>query len=34
MATMLARVESPDLPVKDVLVRFELIVRASSGGER
>ncbi|MGA8940465.1 MAG: GntR family transcriptional regulator [Acidobacteriaceae bacterium] len=31
MATMLQRVESPDLPVKDVLVRFELIVRASSG---
>ncbi|MGD0647928.1 MAG: GntR family transcriptional regulator [Acidobacteriaceae bacterium] len=34
MATMLERVESPGLPVKDVLVRFELIVRASSGGER
>jgi DNA-binding LacI/PurR family transcriptional regulator len=31
MATMLKRVESPDLPVKDVLVRFDLIVRASSG---
>jgi DNA-binding LacI/PurR family transcriptional regulator len=31
MATMLDRVASPDLPVKDVLVRFELIVRASSG---
>jgi GntR family transcriptional regulator, arabinose operon transcriptional repressor len=31
MATMLKRVETPDLPVKDVLVRFELIVRASSG---
>jgi GntR family transcriptional regulator of arabinose operon len=31
MATMLKRVETPDLPVKDVLVRFELVVRASSG---
>ena len=31
MATMLERVSSPDLPVKDVLVRFELVVRASSG---
>ncbi len=31
MATMLERLESPDLPVKDVLVRFKLVVRASSG---
>jgi DNA-binding LacI/PurR family transcriptional regulator len=31
MATMLDRVQSPDLPIKDVLVRFELIIRASSG---
>ena len=31
MATMLDRVESPDLPIKDVLVRFELIIRASTG---
>jgi DNA-binding LacI/PurR family transcriptional regulator len=31
MATMLKRVEAPDLPAKDVLVRFELVVRASSG---
>ena len=31
MATMLDRVQSPELPVKDVLVRFELIVRASTG---
>ncbi len=31
MATMLKRVETPDLPAKDVLVRFDLVVRASSG---
>ena len=31
MATMLDRVQTPELPVKDVLVRFELIVRASTG---
>lgn len=32
MTTMLARLERPDQPVKDVLVRFELVIRASSGG--
>lgn len=30
MATMLKRVEHPDLPIKDVLVQFELVVRAST----
>ena len=30
MSTMLARLERPDQPVRDVLVRFELVIRASS----
>ena len=33
MSTMLARLERPDQPVRDVLVRFELVVRASSGSK-
>jgi GntR family transcriptional regulator of arabinose operon len=32
MAMMLARIERPDQPVKDVRVSFELVIRASSGG--
>jgi DNA-binding LacI/PurR family transcriptional regulator len=32
MAVMLDRVANPSQPVKDVLVRCELVVRASSGG--
>lgn len=32
MTMMLSRLERPDQPVKDVLVGFELVIRASSGG--
>jgi GntR family transcriptional regulator of arabinose operon len=32
MTTMLSRLERPDQAIKDVLVRFELVIRASSGG--
>ncbi len=32
MAMMLSRLDRPNQPVKDVLVRFELVIRASSGG--
>lgn len=32
MTMMLSRLERPDQPVKDVLVRFDLVIRASSGG--
>ncbi len=32
MTTMLSRLERPDQPVRDVFVRFELVIRASSGG--
>ena len=32
MTMMLSRLERPNQPVKDVLVRFDLVIRASSGG--
>jgi DNA-binding LacI/PurR family transcriptional regulator len=32
MATMLDRIKSPNQSVKDILVRFDLVVRASTGG--
>jgi GntR family transcriptional regulator of arabinose operon len=32
MSMMLSRLERPDQPVKDILVRFDLVIRASSGG--
>jgi DNA-binding LacI/PurR family transcriptional regulator len=31
MATMLERLQRPDQPVRDVLVRCDLVVRASTG---
>lgn len=31
MATMLERVQRPDQPVRDVLVRCDLVIRASTG---
>jgi len=32
MSMMLSRLERPDQPVKDILVRFDLVIRASSRG--
>lgn len=34
MTTMLSRIESPHQPARDVLVRFDLVVRASTGGSQ
>ena len=34
MTTMLSRIENPHQPARDVLVRFDLIVRASTGGSQ
>jgi hypothetical protein len=31
MATMLQRIEHPELPIRDVLVPFRLVVRRSCG---